>query len=94
MISGHRGEQVVTLKGGEPTYRMLVEAMSEGAATLTRDGVVLYCNRRFAEMVSQPPGRLIGVAAYLLVAETERDKFQTLLSDARKKVVKGEFNLR
>lgn len=93
MVSGHRGEQVVTLGGGEPTYRMLVEAMSEGAATLTRDGVLLYCNRRFAEMVSQTPGDLIGVAAGSLVAENERDKFQTLLSDARKKVVKSEFNL-
>ena len=34
MVSGRRGEQVVSLKGGEPAYRMLVEAMSEGAATL------------------------------------------------------------
>ena len=47
MVSGRRGEQVVSLKGGEPAYRMLVEAMSEGAATLSRNGAVLYCNRRF-----------------------------------------------
>jgi hypothetical protein len=32
MVSGPHGEQAVSLKGGEPTYRMLVEAMSEGAA--------------------------------------------------------------
>ena len=37
MVSGRRGEQVVSLKGGEPAYRMLVEAMSEGAATLSRE---------------------------------------------------------
>ncbi|MGA8700647.1 MAG: hypothetical protein WB625_03275, partial [Candidatus Sulfotelmatobacter sp.] len=37
MVSGRRGEQVVSLKGGEPAYRMLVEAMSEGAATLSRN---------------------------------------------------------
>ncbi len=52
MVSGRRGEQVVSLKGGEPSYRMLVEAMSEGAATLSRNGAVLYCNRRFAELMS------------------------------------------
>jgi hypothetical protein len=34
MVMGRRGKQVVALKGGEPAYRMLVEAMSEGAATL------------------------------------------------------------
>ena len=54
MVSGRHGEQVVSLKGGEPNYRMLVEAMSEGAATLSRDGAVLYCNRRFAEMMRRP----------------------------------------
>ena len=94
MVSGRHGEQVVSLKGGEPSYRMLVEAMSEGAATLSRDGAVLYCNRRFAEMMSRPPGKMIGVALQSLVAKAERDRFETLLADARKAVVKGEFNLR
>jgi PAS domain S-box-containing protein len=94
MVSGHQGKQVVSLKGGEPNYRMLVEAMSEGAATLSRDGAVLYCNRRFAEMMCRPPARLIGVAVQSLVAKTERDRFNTLLTDARKTIVKGEFNLR
>jgi PAS domain S-box-containing protein len=94
MVSGRRGEQVVSLKGGEPAYRMLVEAMSEGAATLSRDGALLYCNRKFGEMMSRPPERLIGVAVQSLVLEAERDRFNTLLTDARKAVVKGEFNLR
>jgi PAS domain S-box-containing protein len=94
MVSGRHGEQVVPLKGGEPNYRMLVEAMSEGAATLSRNGVLLYCNRRFAELLSKPLGKMTGIALQSLVAETERERFETLLSDARKAVVKGEFNLR
>jgi PAS domain S-box-containing protein len=94
MVSGRRGEQVVSLKGGEPAYRMLVEAMSEGAATLSRNGAVLYCNRRFAELVRRPAGKVIGIAVQLLVAETERGRFETLLAEAQKAVAKGEFNLR
>jgi PAS domain S-box-containing protein len=94
MVSGPRGEQVVSLKGGEPAYRMLVEAMSEGAATLSRDGAVLYCNRGFRELVSRPPGKIIGIAVQSLVAETERDRFEALLAQAQKAVAKGEFNLR
>jgi PAS domain S-box-containing protein len=93
VVSGRHGEQVVPLKGGEPNYRMLVEAMSEGAATLSRNGALLYCNRRFAELLSRPPSKLIGVSLQSLVAETERDRFETLLSDARRAVVKGEFSL-
>jgi PAS domain S-box-containing protein len=94
MVFGRRGEQVVSLKGGEPAYRMLVEAMSEGAATLSRNGSVLYCNRRFAELIRRPPGKIIGIAVQSLVAETERDRFEILLGEAQKAVAKGEFNLR
>ncbi len=94
MVSGPHGERAVSLKGGEPTYRMLVEAMSEGAATLSRDGAVLYCNRRFRELMGRPPGKVIGIAVRSLVAETERDRFEGLLAQARKVGAKGEFNLR
>jgi PAS domain S-box-containing protein len=94
MVAGRGGEQVVTLKGGEPSYRMLVEAMSEGAATLSRDGAVLYCNRRFRELISRQPAKIIGTVVQSLIAETERDKFEILLADAQRAVAKGEFNLR
>jgi len=94
MVSGRRGEQVVSLRGGEPAYRMLVEAMSEGAATLSRNGSVLYCNRRFAELIRRPAGKLVGMAAQSLVVDAERDRFETVLAEAQKAVAKDEFNLR
>jgi PAS domain S-box-containing protein len=93
MVSGRHGEQVVSLKGAEPNYRILVEAMSEGAATLSRDGVVLYCNRRFAALMSRLPGKIVGNTFQSLVVETERDRFAALLPDAWKAVAKGEFKL-
>jgi PAS domain S-box-containing protein len=93
MVSGRRGEQVVSLSGGEPAYRMLVEAMSEGAATLSRNGSVLYCNRRFAELIRRPAGSLVGMAAQSLVVDAERDRFETLLAEAQKAAAKDEFNL-
>jgi PAS domain S-box-containing protein len=94
MVSGRRGKQVVALKGGEPAYRMLVEAMSEGAATLSREGALLYCNRRFAELVRRPHEKMIGIAVQSLIARTERDRFEVFLADGQKAVMKGEFNLR
>jgi PAS domain S-box-containing protein len=94
MVSGRRGEQVVSLKGGEPAYRMLVEAMSEGAATLSRNGDLLYCNRRFAELVRRPHEKMIGIAVQSLIARTERDRFEAFLADGQRAVAKGEFSLR
>ena len=94
MVSGRRGEQLVKLKGGEPAYRMLVEAMSEGAAALSSDGAVLYSNRKFAEMIRRPPGKVVGMVVHSLLAGKERDRFGTFLAKAQKGVAKGEFNLR
>jgi PAS domain S-box-containing protein len=94
MVSGRRGPKVVALKGGEPSYRLLVEAMSQGAATLSRNGSVLYCNRRFAELICRPRGRVIGIAVQSLFAETERRRFEALLAKALKGDAKGEFSLR
>jgi PAS domain S-box-containing protein len=94
MVLGRRGQQVVSLKGGEPAYRLLVEAMSEGAATLSSDGAVLYSNRKFAEMIRKPPEKVVGIAVHSLVEERERDKFETVLAAAQKGIAKGEFNLR
>lgn len=94
MVSSRRGGQVVSLKGGEPAYRMLVEAMSEGAATLSRNGDVLYCNRRLAELISRPQERMIGMVFQSLVVKAERGRFEALLARAQKAVVKGEFRLR
>src|SRR5579864_4069848 len=94
MVFGRRGDQVVTLKGGEAAYRLLVEAMSEGAATLSSDGAVLYSNRKFAEMIRRPPGKVVGIAVRSLVEEKERDRFGSFLASAQKGVARGEFNLR
>ena len=94
MVSGRRGSRVVSLKGGEPAYRLLVEAMSEGAATLSRNGVLLYCNRRFAELIRRPRVSLTGTRVRSLVAETERNRFDALLAEAQTTAAKGEFTLR
>jgi PAS domain S-box-containing protein len=93
VVLGRHGQRVVTLKGGEPAYRMLVEAMSEGAATLSPDGAVLYANRRFAEMIRRPPGKVAGISVSSLIEETERARFETALAAAQKGIAKGEFNL-
>src|SRR5439155_19796926 len=42
-------EQVLTLESTDRPYRLLVEHMTQGAATLSGDGVILYCNRHFAD---------------------------------------------
>jgi PAS domain S-box-containing protein len=86
--------QIVTLQGGDSAFRLLVEAMSEGAATLSIDGVVLYCNRRFAELLGRPVTKVIGVPLQSLVEKSYRDGIPAFLKGARRTAAKGEFVLR
>lgn len=60
VVSGKEGDQIFTLKGAELPYRVLIEDMNEGALTLAMDGVILYANRRFAEMLKTPLEKVIG----------------------------------
>ena len=72
VVSGPDGDHIFTLKGADEPYRMLVEAMSEGAADLASDGTILYCNTRLASMLQMPLERLIGAQLGSFVAPEDR----------------------
>lgn len=54
------GEQIFSAVTEEHPYRVLVEAMNEGALTLTRDGMVAYANSAFASLVGLGLEKVIG----------------------------------
>ncbi len=60
VVSTTKGEQVFTLKGADHTFKVLIENMSEGALTMTKEGVILYANKWFARMVRKPLEKVIG----------------------------------
>jgi PAS domain S-box-containing protein len=82
VVSGPAGERVFTLKGAERSYRFFVEAMSEGAVTLALDGTILYCNGRFAEMVSTPYQMIIGGSIYRFLASS-KNAFESAFQKAK-----------
>jgi len=53
-------QQVFTLQGAERPFRTVIETMNEGAATLTDEGVILYCNGRFAEILELTLNNILG----------------------------------
>src|SRR6201992_1237530 len=60
VVSGPEGEQVFTLRGAETAYRELVEAMNEGAATISVDRTLLYCNQQLASLLGIPLDQIMG----------------------------------
>src|SRR4051812_29333907 len=81
VVEGGRGEQIYTLKGADHSYRIFLEAMHEGAATLTADGVILYCNRRFAEMVQTPLEDVIGSSLRRFVRPADLPELAAVLRE-------------
>ena len=60
VVTGPLGEKVFILRGADHPYQVIVEEMNEGAATLSPQGTILYCNRRFADLLETPLEQIIG----------------------------------
>jgi PAS domain S-box-containing protein len=93
VVNRENGIQVVTLNESEIPYRMMVEAMNEGAVTLIPDGTIFYCNGRFGEMIQMDCEHLVGASFQKLIAPEARDRFEALLQDAGPQGIREEFAL-
>jgi len=80
VISGTKGEQVYSISSAETPYRTFLEEMHEGAITLTLEGLILYCNKRFATLINQPVERVTGSYFNSLISSDGRSEFDKLLA--------------
>jgi len=80
VISGSEGEQVYSLSSAETPYRTFVEEMHGGAVTLTKDGLILFCNNRFAKQVQEPVDRVIGSYIKSYITPIDRLNLENLLA--------------
>ena len=79
VVEGKQGPQVFTLKGAEHAYRVLIEAMNEGALTLTADAVILYANQCFARMVKCPLEQVTGNSFRRFLSTADQATIRPLL---------------
>jgi two-component system, NarL family, sensor kinase len=93
LVSGTQGEQVYTLQGAEHPYRLLVEKIDEGAATLSDDGTVLYSNKSFASIFSVPLEKFIGAPLQDFVSGEHVEFLKTMLAGAKIASTRGEIRL-
>jgi len=93
VVNRSDGTQVITLNEADFPYRMMVEAMNEGAVTLIEDGTVFYCNPRFCQMVQMECGQLIGVRFQDLILPAEQEAFDVILKEVGRTGMRREFCL-
>ena len=94
VVQASGGEQVFTLKGADQPYRVIVESISEGAATLGPDGTIYYCNRTLATLLGHSLATVIGANLADFVVPRDVRLYQQLVSQGMHEASKGEVWLR
>ncbi|MDB5062768.1 MAG: hypothetical protein JWP67_2611 [Mucilaginibacter sp.] len=94
IVKDNTGHQLYTLKTADQTYRVFIEKMSEGAVTINREGIILYCNTRFAKMVDTPLEKTIGQPLLFFVPGASKSKLEKIIYSSWDKDYREEILLK
>lgn len=86
-------QQLYTLQTADHAYRIFVEKMTEGAVTLNSEGIILYCNSAFANMVGLELTDVTGALFENLLDPQFRSSFRILFEKCHRGDCKGEAML-
>ncbi len=93
MVGGPNDERLYTLTSADRPYRVIVEEMGEGAATVSERGVLLYVNRRLSNLTGRDRRDLIGTDVTALVDPVDRPRLIDLLDAPAGRTNRAELNL-
>ena len=86
--------RVFTLESADHPYRLFVEQMQQGVATLDGRGTIIYCNRRLAEFLKTPRENVVGSRLRDFVARDDLSIFTNLARTGKAAAQRGEARLR
>src|SRR5207302_40274 len=82
-----------TLQGADRSFRVLVEKMSEGALTIAANGMILYSNPRFVQMIGQALDRVEGSGLADYVVDADRPLLDGLIQEGLTGTSHGALHL-
>ena len=83
VVTGRRGAQIFSLSGAESMYRLIVEMVQEAILTVAPEGVILWCNSQFANLLRSPASQILGKPLQLFVNPDQHPKIDALLEQFR-----------
>lgn len=60
VVNNNGVPQLYSLETADYTYRLLIEKFRQGALSIAKNGLILYCNDYFAKLVNTPSEKIIG----------------------------------
>jgi len=92
-ITKDHQSEIFTLQSGDYAYRVLIEKFGEGALNLTEDGLIVYTNTYFFELLHLRYENVVGSFLTDFIDAESKEMFRDLFSQALKGSSKGEINL-
>ncbi|WP_413614464.1 sensor histidine kinase [Flavobacterium sp. N1736] len=77
VVNNNGVPQLYSLETADYTFRLLIEKFRQGALSISRNGLILYCNDYFSELVGVPSEKIIG--NYLHEYFNNSDHFGSLI---------------
>jgi PAS domain-containing protein len=93
VIGEPEAEQIYTLTSADRPYRVIVEEMGEGAATVSENGVILFANPQLATFLGVARDSMIGRDLGDYVAQDQRPALDALLSENSAMTRRAELTL-
>src|SRR4030042_2017313 len=75
VVSTHEGDRIFKVTDADHPYRGMGEAINEGAGSLVPDGMILYCNQRFTDILKEPLEKVIGSSIYQYLSSKDHQLF-------------------
>lgn len=86
--------KVLNLRSSEHPYRIFVETVSEGALTVNTNGISIFCNRHFSEIMHTTPGKILGKSIFEFFPDNERSTVKYILEKGANERIQQEIALK
>jgi PAS domain S-box-containing protein len=93
VVNGQDGHSLYTLQSADHAYRVFIEQMAEGAVSLNSNGLIIYSNSQFANIVDLPLSNIAGRHFSEFVTVHDVTVLEKLFSEGWQQNVKGEVGL-
>jgi PAS domain S-box-containing protein len=92
--AGSGQEQLYTLDGADRVYRVFLESISQGALTLSADGLVLFANEAAGRLLSAKMEVVVGAQLQSFVHAADRERMDALFERGLGQPVNAEIRVR
>lgn len=82
VVNGEKGHRIYTLKTADQTFRIFIEKMNEGAVTLSREGLIVYSNTKFASIVKMPLQKVMGLTFSVFIPPESQWQYDAMVEKA------------